>query len=296
MPAGAWRWAALGFIVLALAAAGLAVGAPDAARWAGVALLAGIGAVASLFLYAVWPRESVNAAESKLIAEAATRANVAWAVIGADGAVIDCNDIYRGMAGVSEGDVPPPPELALGSEASAATLYRLTRSAEEGKAREEIFAFAPGLEVAAAVRPLSNGSSAWWFAPRLITTAPVPATDATAKASAPAVPPTAFFRDAPVGVAIADGMGRILEANTAFSEFLNGSVGQTIGDLIEPADAPAVADLITKAKDGTHGIAAVDVRPAGNGERMAELYASAANGGGNVILYLVDVSDRKSVV
>ena len=32
-------------------AGGLAIGAPDAARWAGVALLAGIGAVALLFLY-----------------------------------------------------------------------------------------------------------------------------------------------------------------------------------------------------------------------------------------------------
>ena len=159
LPAGAWRWAALGFVILALAAAGLAVGAPDAARWAGVALLGGIGAVACLFLYAVWPRESVSAGQAKLIAEAATRANVAWAVIGADGAVADCNDIYRSMAGANDGEVPPPPELALGSEGSAATLYRLARSAEEGKAREEIFAFSPGLEVAAAVRPLSNGSS-----------------------------------------------------------------------------------------------------------------------------------------
>ena len=293
LPAGAWRWAALGFIVAALAAAGLAVGTPDAARWAGVALLAGIGAVASLFLYAVWPRESVSTAQSKLIAEAAARANVAWAVIGADGAVIDCNDIYRGMAGVGDGEVPPPPELALGSEASAATLYRLTRSAEEGKAREEIFAFAPGLEVAAAVRPLSNGSSAWWFAPRLVTIAPASNADAAPKAATPAVAPTAFFRDAPVGVAVADGMGRILEANTAFGEFLNGSAGQTIGDLIETADAPAVADLIAKVKDGAHGIAAVDVRPAGNSERMAELYASTANGSGNVILYLVDVTEQK---
>jgi signal transduction histidine kinase/ActR/RegA family two-component response regulator len=294
LPAGAWRWAALGFIILALAAAGLAVGAPDAARWAGVALLGGIGAVACLFLYAVWPRESVRAGEARLIAEAAARANVAWAVIGADGAVADCNDIYRGMAGVADGDVPPPPELALGSEGSAATLYRLARSAEEGKAREEIFAFAPGLEVAAAVRPLSNGSSAWWFAPRLVTVAP--AAPVEARASAPATPqvaPTAFFRDAPVGVAIADGMGRVLEANTAFGEFLSGSVGHTIGELIEAADAPAVADLLLKVKDGAHGIAAVDVRPAGKSDRMAELYASAANGSGNVILYLVDVTEQK---
>ncbi len=298
LPAGAWRWAALGFIVLALAAAGLAVGAPDAARWAGVALLGGIGAVACLFLYAVWPRESLRAGEARLIAEAASRANVAWAVIGADGAVSDCNDIYRSMAGVADGEVPPPPELALSSEGSAATLYRLARSAEEGKAREEMFAFAPGLEVAAAVRPLSKGASAWWFAPRLVTvTQAAPAAPRATAPAAPPVAPTAFFRDAPVGVAIADSMGRVLEANTAFSEFLSGSVGHIIGELIEPADAPAVADMLLKVKDGAHGIAAVDVRPLNNagvpGERMAELYASAANGSGNIVLYLVDVTEQK---
>ena len=131
LPAGAWRWVAMGFVLLALAAAGLAVGAPDASRWAGVALLAGIGAVASIFLYAIWPREAVSADEARLIAEAAARANVAWAVTGADGAVIDCNDIYRGMSGTAKGDAPPPPELALGNEASAATLYRLTKSAAD---------------------------------------------------------------------------------------------------------------------------------------------------------------------
>ncbi|HWA31440.1 MAG TPA: hypothetical protein VG867_10085, partial [Rhizomicrobium sp.] len=107
LPAGAWRWAAVGFVILALAAAGLAIGAPDAARWAGVALLAGIGAVASIFLYAIWPREALSANEARIVTEAATRANVAWAITGADGAVIDCNDVYRAMAGVPKGDAPP---------------------------------------------------------------------------------------------------------------------------------------------------------------------------------------------
>ena len=82
LPAGGWRWAALGFVLLALAAAGLAVATPEAARWAGVALLCGIGAVGSLFLYAVWPRESMSAADARRIAEAAARANVAWAITG----------------------------------------------------------------------------------------------------------------------------------------------------------------------------------------------------------------------
>jgi len=292
LPAGAWRWAATGFVILALAAAGLAVGAPDAARWSGVALLAGIGAVASIFLYAIWPREAVGSDEARLIAEAAARANVAWAVTGMDGAVIDCNDIYRGMSGTPKGDAPPPPELALGNEASAATLYRLTKSAVDREAREEVFSIGGGIEITAAVRPLANGTSAWWFAPRLVVH------DVAPRAAAPIVSPqlaTAVFRDAPVGVAIADADGRIVEANNAFGEFLNASAGRNIGDLVEAADKATVLDLLLKAKDTAHGNA-VELRPAGQPERMAELYAAPANGGsGRVILYLVDVSEQKAL-
>ena len=296
LPAGAWRWAAMGFVILALAAAGLAVGAPDASRWAGVALLAGIGAVASIFLYAIWPREAVSADEARLIAEAAARANVAWAVTGADGAVIDCNDIYRGMSGTAKDDAPPPPELALGNEASAATLYRLTKSAADREQREETFSIGGGIEITAAVRPLANGTSAWWFAPRLVVH------DVAPRGAAPTVSPqlaTAVFRDAPVGVAIADADGRIVEANNAFAEFLNAGAGRNIGDLVEAADKATVLDLLLKAKDKAHGNAA-ELRPIGQPERMAELYAAPANVGassssGRVILYLVDVSDQKAL-
>ena len=284
LPAGAWRWAAIGFVVLALAGAGLAVSAPDAARWAGVALLAGIGAVASLFLYAVWPREAVSAADARMIAEAASRANVAWVVTGGDGAVIDCNDVYRAMAGAKNGETPPPPELALASEASSATLYRLTKAANDAEAREEIFALGGGIEIAAAVRPLANGSTAWWFAPRIVTHAakepPAPARPQTTS--------TALFRDAPVGIAIADSSGRILEANNTFADFLGAGAGRLIADLIEPADRASVLELL--AKPGNK----VELRPVGQPERMAEIYASPGEGGA-VILYLVDVTEQKAL-
>ncbi len=69
-------------------------------------LLAGIGAVASIFLYAIWPRESLSTADARRVAEAAARANVAWAITGPDGAVLDCNPVYRRMAGAAEGRGP----------------------------------------------------------------------------------------------------------------------------------------------------------------------------------------------
>src|SRR4029078_885748 len=104
VPGGAWRWAALGFVFLALSSATLAVITPNAVGWAGVMLLAAIGAVASLFLFAVWPKEKLSAADTRRVAEAAARANVAWAITGSDGAVLDCNAACRKMSGALEGE------------------------------------------------------------------------------------------------------------------------------------------------------------------------------------------------
>ncbi len=297
LPAGPWRWVALGFLLLALMAAGLALGAPEASRWIGVLLLAGIGAIALLFLFAVWPRPSLAAEEARRIAEAAARANVAWAVTGADGAVLDCNDAYRRMAGVADGDAPPPPELAMMGEASAATLYRLTRSTAAGEANEESFPLGAGAEIAAAVRPLADGRSAWWFAPRIRLGAE---TASVAAAPGSAAQPATFFRDAPVGIALTDGAGVLSDANMEFANFfeLNDTLsGRILLDLVDAADRQCVADLIERAQGGGALPAAVELRPAGRSDRMAELYASPLAGTEpkRAILYLVDVSEQKAL-
>ncbi len=138
-------------------------------------LIAAIGALGSLFLFAVWPKETMRASDARRVAEAAARANIAWAITGADGAVADCNDVYRKMCGAAEGEAAPPPELALAGEPSAAVLYRLARSAADGASREESFAVGPGIELVAAVRPLSGGQTAWWFTPRLAAATPAAA-------------------------------------------------------------------------------------------------------------------------
>jgi len=154
VPAGAWRWAALAFAIVALGAAALALTQPDRAGFAGYALLGGIGAVASLLLYAVWPREGLKTEDARRVSEAAARANVAWVITGPDGSVLDCNPVYRRMAGTKDGDSAAPPELAMAGEPSSAVLYRLSRDAAEGRPREESFVVMPGLELVAAVRPM----------------------------------------------------------------------------------------------------------------------------------------------
>ena len=294
VPAGGWRWAALGFVLLAVIAAALAVTQPQAAQWAGVALLCGIGAVGSLFLLAVWPREAMSATDARRVAEAAARANVAWAITGADGAVLDSNEVYRRMAGTAEGESAAPPELALAGEPSAAVLYRLTRCAAENVAREESFTVAPGLEIVGAVRPIAGGQTVWWFTPRLSPGARTPAMPARAPADSGL---SGVFRDAPMGVAFADADGKLLDANAAFKAFFGSAgalSGHALADLVEASDRERVSALIVKAAAGGSGAGSAELRAAGQGERMAELFARSMNDG-RVILYLLDVSEQKEL-
>jgi len=308
--AGAWRWAALGFGLLALATAILALIYPDKAGFAGYALLGGIGAVAALLFYAVWPREGFRIQEAKRVAEAAARANVAWAITSPDGAVVDCNPVYRLMAGTKDGESPTPPELALAGEPSSAVLYRLARDAAEGKPREESFKVMPGLELVAAVRPLKDQQTVWWFTPRLSSSVspapmaqPAPAMPAAPlPVSQPMIATEAraqqgvgsLFQDAPMGVAFADAHGVIREANAAFAKFFNlsGSLaGQDVTQLAEAGDRMQLRDLVSRSARGESVGRPLELR---FGEhRMAEMFASPMPDG--ALLYLMDVSEQKQL-
>jgi len=300
LPTGGWRWAALGFVFITLVAGGLAIGAPEFSRWAGFVLLVGIGAVALVFLVGVWPRPGDRLADAQRLAAAAAQAHIAWAITGKDGAVLDCNDAYRRLARIREGEIPPPPELALVSDPSSSVLYRLARGATEGEPREETLTLDNGLELSAAVRPLGRGEAAWWFMPRLSAqpvvvekakAAPVPA------AAAPVAVPS-LFRDAPVGVALADENGKIFEANRAFADFFElpgAGTSRILGDLIDPDDKQALTDLLSKG--GASSTGPIELRAAGRTDRAADIYASpfAAGDIRFVLLYLIDVSEQKAL-
>ncbi|MGH6827631.1 MAG: two-component system sensor histidine kinase NtrB, partial [Rhizomicrobium sp.] len=299
---GAWRWASLGFGLLAIAGAALAMAYPQTAGAAGYALVGGIAVVAALLIYAVWPREGFNRAQARRVAEAAAKANVAWVIIGPAGAVSACNPVYRRMAAVKDGESAPPPELALAGEMSSAVLYRLARDAAKGQAREETIQVMPGLELVAAVRPLDGGETAWWFTPRLaglaqaVPSVSVPAEDAIPAGSAlPQKDQTiaALFAHAPIGVAFADRSGIIQGANSAFATFfgLSGSLsGRNPASLAEESDRAGIASLLAAAQRGESGARAIELRV---GERMAEMFASPLADG--VVLYLMDVSEQKAL-
>ena len=81
VPSGAWRWAAIAFGLLAFAAAVIAVVMPQTGV-AGFAVLIGIALISLFLIYAIWPRGSRATQDALRVAEAAAKANVAWAITG----------------------------------------------------------------------------------------------------------------------------------------------------------------------------------------------------------------------
>jgi len=253
--------------------------------------------MSSLLFFAVWPRGNLRRIDALRIGEAAARANVAWVITEQSGAVLDCNDAYRRLVGTKAGEAAPPPELALAGESAAANLYRLTHSASQGKPREEIITLSPGMELLGAVRPLTGGQAAWWFTPRL-----APAAAGTPRMEPPCPPTPAsmwvpLLRDAPVGVAVVDGTGKILEANDTFARFFGHPAQKlSLADLLNRTDSSKVADAIAGAAQDI-STRVVEIGIAGESERMAELHVCAIGGQSEkfVILYLVDVSEQKAL-
>ncbi len=188
MPTGAWRWAALGFVLLALIAAGLTLAAPEVAGLAGYALLGGIGVVAALFVFAVWPRGGRAARDALRVAEAAGKRQCRLG---------DHRRRRRGAGlqsrlsphGGRRAKTKPRRRPNWRWRASPAPRCSIACRATPPKAApgRKRFQVLPGLEIVAAVRPLPDKQAAWWFTPRLAaSTSPQPVLSRAAKAARPA--------------------------------------------------------------------------------------------------------------
>jgi two-component system cell cycle sensor histidine kinase/response regulator CckA len=112
-----------------------------------------------------------------------------------------------------------------------------------------------------------------------------------------------LFQDAPMGVGLADAAGWLVEANPALARFFgqgDALAGSAITDLLDAGERGAVLALIGRAASGETGLGAVEVRgpQSATGEpRMGELFAAPMIGAmsGHAVLYLVDVTEQKSL-
>jgi len=288
IPPGLWRYAAIPCVLVALATAMIALTAPAAAGWPGVALVGGIGFVAGLFLWGISARSTGSAKDVSRIAEAAAGASISWAVTDRHGSVIHANKAYRELAG-AEGANVLPPALAMSGGAAAAALYRLSRKAQAREAHEEWFRGEDGCEFTASERPISGQCTAWWFVPRSQSRSVAIAGESTDA-------PKEFFEHAPIGLAVVAQDGTIVEANAPFCHFFHiagAANGRVLSELAAVSDSATLADAL--ARTPRENSTAVFVHPTGRNERLAEIHLRRIPDAERLALYLLDVSEQKAL-
>jgi two-component system cell cycle sensor histidine kinase/response regulator CckA len=297
-----WAGAVI-FLLLCVAAGAVFFVNPETPRRAAAALLVLVAGAGMALLFRMRRHGRMHGDSRRGVAAAVSSSNVAWAVTANDGCLIDCNDAYRALAGQSGPDAPDPPQSSIRSDTAAGPMYRLSRAAHSGVAHQEVFDSAPGQKLTAAVSPLKNGETVWWFIPQ-------PGDNEVVQGIAQFAGSRAafgdFFANAPIGVAVVAAKGTILEANAAFREFFApaGEVSEPldIKSLIEADVRESALELIAKALSGERSPAPVEIlcrNQPNTRQRSAQIFASPLTGGADdpprAILYLVDTTEQRAL-
>ena len=113
-----------------------------------------------------------------------------------------------------------------------------------------------------------------------------------------------FFEDAPIGIALVDENGRLVECNQAFLALIGTEAGNVIGrpmaDLIVPVERAMVTERLTAVQSGSDPAAPLEVRLSGGRDLVAQLYARrlggvGAEGAAGLILHFIDMTERKGL-
>ncbi|MGH6984175.1 MAG: response regulator [Stellaceae bacterium] len=114
-----------------------------------------------------------------------------------------------------------------------------------------------------------------------------------------------FFANAPVGIALMDGDGRIAEANDALCSLVSleptGVIGRPLLEFLRPEDQDAAFSQLRAASEGRVAPGPVEVRLIGAGNKSAQIFISrlgddaADTAGGGFILHFIDQTEQKSL-
>ncbi len=111
-----------------------------------------------------------------------------------------------------------------------------------------------------------------------------------------------FFDHAPLGMVLIRDSGEVIEGNASFHELVSATAGddvtRSIHDFIRDEDRAEVENLIALTGRGEQPVPISEIRLRGEAERIVQLYTStvaSTDSGRSVILYLVDVTDQKSL-
>ncbi len=202
------------------------------------------------------------------------------AVVSVEGRILEANDAWRAAGGA-------PRRLASGSGVYGALL-----AARRGEA-VEIKIGARGGEPTAQITRLGERRFLIKLKPAAPEQAKVQPRAEAGKAPAGAGTLDVLASAAPFGAALLDGpdpfTAKVIQANPALQVMARGKrlIGHSLAHLIDPLSRREAAEQL-EAKGGP-----VEVRLVGEPKRIAQLYLAHADG--QLIAYLMDVSDQKQL-
>jgi two-component system cell cycle sensor histidine kinase/response regulator CckA len=297
---------------------------PDAAGLGGLAFLIAITLCGAALMFVLTAGRLVPPeAPARLFGAALDADQRACSITAPDGSVAYANAAWRKLFGrsASGGDVLPVAGFSADSE-TAQRLYQLVRAASLKEPREEELKLknVAGKWVHVAVAPVSPQGHTVWRITDTSPRRPVLHSVDPAKQSVvvqlrpleqqllPGLPGAEariprFFQDAPVGVALIDGEGNLVEANTAFATLIGTDAGKLrdrpVYDFLREQTAQEARARLSSLGVGEASRAPVDVRFKSGNERTAHLFASrfdpAEVTGAAYAVYLIDTTGQTAL-
>ncbi len=296
---------------------------PDAAGLGGLAFLIAITLCGAALMFVMTAGRLVSPeAPARLFGAALDTDQRACAITSPDGSIAYVNPAWRKIFGrsASGGDVLPVAGFSADPE-TAQRLYQLVRAASLKEPREEELKLknVAGKWVHVAVAPVSPlGHTVWRLtdsSPRrpvlhsvdpakqsvVVQLRPLEQPMLPGLGADPRIP--RFIQDAPVGVAICDGDGGVLDANAAFSALVGIDLRKlkekTVYDFLRDQAAQEARARVTSLGAGEVSRAPVDVRFKSGNERTAQLFASrfdpAETGQAAFAIYLIETTGQTAL-
>jgi PAS domain S-box-containing protein len=328
-PFSLWHLA-LGLFAVACMAGGLAVVEPLESGYAGLTLLIGITVTGVALMFMLATGQFAPGQLPPRVYQAIVDSDPKPVCLTApDGSAVYANRAWRRMFGQTPtGGVILPIVAFSGDEESGQKIYQLVRAANSGESRVEevrlrgpqprqirlMVTHAPGrayavwrvLDVAArrqiqAVEP-ARQNVVVQFRPVESKTKDAPAlSHADGDVAEMSRRFQRFFATAPVGIAMLDARGVVLEANTSFAKFAAPDVadvkGRSLFEFLKDVSAVEARARLSALAKGEPLASPADVRFKSGSERTAHLYASALTstgdaGAASAVVYLIDTTGQ----
>jgi len=317
------QWALALFAVACLCGVSVVLW-PDAAGFGGLAFLIAITLCGAALMFVFTAGRLVSPeAPARLFGAALDTDHRACSITSPDGSVAYANPAWRKLFGrsASGGEVLPVAGFSADPE-TAQRLYQLVRAASLKEAREEELKLknVAGKWVHVAVAPVSpQGHTVW----RIVDSSPrrpvLHSVDAARQSVVVQLRPLEqpmlpgihsveariprFIQDAPLGIALIDADGVMVEVNAAFAAVIGTDArklkDRVLYDFLRDQAVQETRARLTSLSVGDVSRAPVDVRFKAGNERTAQLFASrfdpAEITGASYAVYLIDTTGQTAL-